>query len=79
MAYEFCQMRVHNKLPTSDSQIGRGLCLTHAVLREAREGSLIAHGRFLDPQEEVVFFISDVVPGDRGERRQEVKRHLELI
>lgn len=73
MGYELCLVWVHNQLPTSDSQIGGGLRFTHTVLCEAREGSLINHWCFLYPQKEVVFFISNVIPGDREEQWQQVK------
>lgn len=54
-----------NQRPTSDGQVGRGLHFPHTVLRQAGVGPLIAHRRLLNPQQEVLFVISDVVPADK--------------
>lgn len=55
-----------NRRPTSDGQVGGGLHFPHAVLRQAGVGPLIAHRRLLNPQQEVLFVISDVVPADKN-------------
>lgn len=54
-----------NRRPTSDGQVGGGLHFPHAVLCQAGVGPLIAHRRLLNPQQEVLFVISDVVPADK--------------
>lgn len=71
MGYELSHKWIHEQLPTSDCQVGRGLHFTHTVLRHTGEGSLITDGCFFNPQEEVLFFISDVIP----DKIEEVEWH----
>lgn len=70
MGYELCHDRVQQQLPTSDRQVGRGFHFTHTVLCQTNVGPLIADRRFLYPQDEVVFFVSDLVPG-KGQQQQQ--------
>lgn len=51
---------------TSDGQVGGGLHFPNAVLCQAGVGPLIAHWCLLNPQQEVLFVISDVVPADKN-------------
>lgn len=51
---------------TSDCQVGRGLHFPNTVFCQAGIGPLIAHWRFFNLQQEILFVISDVVPADKN-------------